>query len=163
LVAGYFLLTRLVRVTGPKAKISYVGGPTVTVPAGATLLEISRQCKIPHAAVCGGRSRCSTCRVRIEKGSETLPPPAFQEAVTLGRRWAPDNVRLASQIRPERTLIVTRMLRAESTGPEAVELSEENSGGVEKSLAVMFVDMRDFTRLSEKRMPFDIVFFLNEF
>jgi adenylate cyclase len=163
LVSGYFVLTHFVRVSGPKAKISYVGGPTVTVPAGSTLLEISRQCGIPHASVCGGRSRCSTCRVRIEKGSSSLPPAAFTEAVTLGSIGAPDNVRLACQIRPTGNLVVTRMLRPASTGPEAVDLSEENSGGVEKSLAVMFVDMREFTRLSEKRLPFDIVFFLNEF
>ena len=34
---------------------------------------------------------------------------------------------------------------------------------LKKSLAVMFVDLRDFTRLSESRLPFDIVFILNEF
>jgi adenylate cyclase len=72
-------------------------------------------------------------------------------------------VRLACQIRPTGKLVVTRILRPGSTGPEAVELSEATSAGVEKALAVMFVDMRDFTRLSENRLPFDVVFILNEF
>ncbi|MFA5950952.1 MAG: adenylate/guanylate cyclase domain-containing protein [Hyphomicrobium sp.] len=161
--AGYLVLTHFTRLSGPRVRVSYIGGPTVSAPEGATLLEISRNCKVPHASICGGRSRCSTCRVRIEKGSSSLPPPTFPEIVTLASIGAPPNVRLACQIRPTGQLVVSRLLRAASTGPEAVELSEANSGGVERNLAVMFVDMRDFTRLSEKRLPFDIVFILNEF
>jgi adenylate cyclase len=162
-VAGYFLLSSLSRFAGPKVRVSYIGGPTVSGPEGATLLEISRLSKVPHAAVCGGRSRCSTCRVRIEKISHPLPMPTFPEVVTLASIKAPDNVRLACQIRPQGQLTVTRLLRAGSTGPEAVELSEEDGSGAEKSLAVMFVDLRDFTRVAEKRLPFDVVFILNEF
>jgi len=161
--AGYVVLTHFTRLSGPRVRVSYIGGPTVSAPEGATLLEISRNCKVPHASICGGRSRCSTCRVRIEKGSSSLPPPTFPEIVTLASIGAPPNVRLACQIRPTGQLVVSRLLRAGSTGPEAVELSEANSGGVERNLAVMFVDMRDFTRLSEKRLPFDVVFILNEF
>lgn len=162
-VAGYFLLNYLARLAGPKVRVSYVGGPTVTAPEGPTLLEISRNAKVPHASVCGGRSRCSTCRVRIEKISHPLPLPTFPEIVTLASISAPDNVRLACQIRPRGQLTVSRLLRPGSTGPEAVAHSEESGSGAEKPLAVMFVDLRDFTRLSEKRLPFDVVFILNEF
>jgi adenylate cyclase len=151
------------RLAGPKVTIAYSGGPTIKVPQGPTLLEISRSCKVPHASVCGGRARCSTCRVRIDRGAATLPAPAFPENVTLGSIGAPPNVRLACQIRPSGTLMVTRLLRASTTGPEAAELEEADGAGVEKSLAVMFVDLRDFTRFSEKRLPFDVVFVLNEF
>jgi len=151
------------RLAGPKVTIAYSGGPTIKVPQGPTLLEISRAAKVPHASVCGGRARCSTCRVRIDRGSATLPPPAFPEIVTLGSIGAPPNVRLACQIRPKGMLMVTRLLRASTTGPEAAELEEADGAGVEKSLAVMFVDLRDFTRFSEKRLPFDVVFVLNEF
>jgi adenylate cyclase len=151
------------RLAGPKVTIAYSGGPTVKVPQGPTLLEISRSSKVPHASVCGGRARCSTCRVRIDRGAATLPAPAFPENVTLGSIGAPPNVRLACQIRPTGMLMVTRLLRASTTGPEAAELEEADGAGVEKSLAVMFVDLRDFTRFSEKRLPFDVVFVLNEF
>jgi len=58
--------------------------------------------------------------------------------------------------------VVARLLKAATTGPESAELEEADSGGVEKPLAVMFVDLRDFTRFSEKRLPFDVVFVLNE-
>jgi len=83
--------------------------------------------------------------------------------VTLGSIKAPENVRLACQIHPEGNLVVTRLLRSGTAGPEAGDLPEAGSDGVEKPLAVMFVDLRGFTRLSEKRLPFDIVFILNEF
>jgi class 3 adenylate cyclase len=101
--------------------------------------------------------------VRIERGSYGLPPPVFPEVVTLGSIGAPPNVRLACQIRPEHYLIVTRLLKSETTGPEDIAIEEADSAGVEKTLAVMFVDLRDFTRLAEKRLPFDVVYVLNEF
>jgi adenylate cyclase len=163
IIATYVVWTRLERRFGPKVTITYVGGPTVKMTRGPTLLEISRMAKVPHAAICGGRARCSTCRVRVERGSGSLPAPVFPEIVTLGSIKAPPNVRLACQIRPESNLVVTRLLRAGTAGPEDADPPEEGSEGIERPLCVMFVDLRGFTRLSEKRLPFDVVFILNEF
>ncbi len=162
-VAACIAWAYFARLAGPKASITYTGGRTIKVPQGATLLEISRMFRVPHASICGGRARCSTCRVRIERGSDEIPPPDFPEAITLESIGAPPGVRLACQIRPEGHLFVTRLLNATTTGPEAVELDEADSAGVERRLVVMFVDLRDFTRLSENRLPFDIVYILNEF
>jgi adenylate cyclase len=156
--ARQFLLS-----TRPKMAITYTGGPTVRVPFGPTLLEISRMNKIPHASVCGGRARCSTCRVRIDDGAGSLSPPGYPEAITLASIAAPPNVRLACQVRPASAMTITRLLRPASTGPEGAELQELDSAGVEKSLAVMFLDLRDFTQLSQSRLPYDVVFILNEF
>ncbi len=150
-------------VSAQKIAITYVGGPTVRTAPGPSLLEVSRMNKIPHAAVCGGRARCSTCRIRIEDGAETVPPPTFPEAFTLASINAPPNVRLACQVFPTGNLTVSRLLRASGTGPEAVEIQETDSQGVEKPLAVMFLDLRDFTRLSQNKLPYDVVYFLNEF
>jgi adenylate cyclase len=149
--------------TRPKMAIKYTGGPVVRVPYGPTLLEISRMHNIPHASVCGGRARCSTCRVRIEEGSGTLSPPGYPEAITLASIAAPQNVRLACQVRPQSALTVTRLLRPVSTGPQAADTQELDSAGVEKPLAVMFLDLRDFTQLSQTRLAYDVVFILNEF
>jgi adenylate cyclase len=147
----------------PKMQITYTGGPVVRVPAGPTLLEISRMYGVPHAAVCGGRARCSTCRVRIEEGAGSLLAPSYPEAITLASIAAPKNVRLACQVRPVSALRVTRLLRPASTGPQAADLQELDSSGVEKALAVMFLDLRDFTQLSQSRLAYDVVFILNEF
>ena len=95
------LWTWVSRLTSPKVTVTYLGGPTIKAPQGATLLEISRNARVAHASICGGRARCSTCRVRIEKGSvRDLPPARFPESVTLGSINAPPNVRLACQIVP---------------------------------------------------------------
>src|SRR5262249_7926514 len=54
-------------------RVSYPGERAVTVPVGFTILEASRIAGVPHASVCGGRGRCSTCRVRIVLGLTDLP------------------------------------------------------------------------------------------
>jgi adenylate cyclase len=153
----------LARQLGPKVTIAYAGGPTIRVPQGPTLLEISRMCRVPHVSVCGGRARCSTCRVRIDRGSSTLPAPHYPEIVTLGSIGAPPNVRLACQIHPAGTLMVTRLVKGALASAEVAGQEQPEGSGVEMPLAVLFVDLRAFTQMSEKRLPFDVVFVLNEF
>ncbi|MEZ5816346.1 MAG: adenylate/guanylate cyclase domain-containing protein [Hyphomicrobiaceae bacterium] len=163
LIAAIFAIRYLSWLSAPRVQISYSGGPNVTVPIGPTLLEISRINKIPHASVCGGRARCSTCRVRIEEGAENLPPAVFPESVTLAAIEAPANVRLACQIRPAKPLVVTRLLRPVGTGPEAAGVPESDSSGTEKPLAVLYVNMREFNELTRTKLPYDVVFLLNQF
>jgi ferredoxin len=100
-----------------KLRVSYVDGPAIGIAAGKTLLEISRSAGISHASVCGGRGRCSTCRVRVEKGLDSLPPPTGAEAITLRSIEAPENVRLACQIRPTADLTVAIISRPATPGP----------------------------------------------
>jgi adenylate cyclase len=162
-VAASIAFRHVLARTGAKMEIKYTAGPTVRVAPGPTLLEISRMHKIAHASVCGGRARCSTCRVRIDEGAASLSPPGYPEALTLASIGAPPNVRLACQVRPAHALTVTRLLRPASTGPQAASLHELDAAGVEKSMAVMFLDLRDFTQLSQSRLAYDVVFILNEF
>src|SRR5215212_5844583 len=55
--------------------VTYPNGRSVRGASGATLLEISRAAGVPHASVCGGRGRCTTCRVLVLEGTEELPLP----------------------------------------------------------------------------------------
>jgi adenylate cyclase len=146
----------------PEFFVTYIDGPTVKCARGPTLLEISRANGVPHASICGGRARCSTCRVRVDAGRETLPDPTFPEVVTLGSIGAPENIRLACQIRPVADIAVTRLLRAQTITPADADAADFGGGGVEKSLAVMVLDLRDFTRLAQSKLPHDVVFLLNE-
>lgn len=98
-------------------RVSFIDGPTIEATPGRSLLELSRAAGIPHASVCGGRGRCSTCRVRIEKGQDRLPPPIGAEAVTLASISAPSNIRLACQIRPSADLSVAIVSRPAVPGP----------------------------------------------
>lgn len=73
---------------------------TVRVPRGWTVLEASRAHRIAHVSLCGGRARCSTCRVSVIAGEDVCPPPSEEERLTLARIRAPSGTRLACQLRP---------------------------------------------------------------
>jgi adenylate cyclase len=144
------------RAAGSKVEVTYRGGPIVRVPLGPTLLEISRMSAVPHASVCGGRARCSTCRVGVETGLARLTPPAGAEAATLASINAPPHVRLACQIRPREPITVTRLVDAGTR-----KGASPGAQGIERTLAVLFLDTRGFTMISEMRLPYDVVFILN--
>lgn len=94
------------------------------IEPGQTLLEASRAAGVSHASVCGGRARCSTCRVRIEHGGESLPPPQGAEAVTLQAIGAPLDVRLACQVRPTADLTVALVSAPRTPGPVKITFEE---------------------------------------
>jgi adenylate cyclase len=135
---------------------------TVRAPRGFSVLEASLVNAIPHAHVCGGRGRCSTCRIRILGGLEGLPSPSAAEQAVLERVHAGRDVRLACQLRPTRDIAFVPML-----SPYATTLDVRRPGGahagIERYLVIMFVDMRGSSRLAEKRLPFDTVFIINQF
>ena len=97
-------------------RLDYPGGRRVSVPRGLTILEASRVAGMPHAAVCGGRGRCSTCRVRVGQGAERLAPPDLAERRVLARIGAPADVRLACQARLTADLALTPLMPA-TAGP----------------------------------------------
>jgi adenylate cyclase len=142
-------------------RITYPGPRVLTVPAGFTVLEASRAAGIPHASVCGGRGRCSTCRVRVGRGLEHLPRPHEAERRVLARVGAAPDVRLACQIRPASDLTVEPLL-APSTAPGGA-LAADVRQGHESEIAVLFADLRGFTRMAEHKLPYDVVFVLNRF
>lgn len=143
-------------------RLTYPGGRVVTVPRGVTVLEASRLRGIPHAAVCGGRGRCSTCRIRLGIGGDRLPPPGADERRVLQRIGAPPDVRLACQARPNADLTVTPLMPTD-VGKGAALAPMNPARGTERTLAVLFADLRGFTQLSEGRLPYDVVFILNRY
>jgi adenylate cyclase len=165
--AGALALTLLAR--GVRAalarrrtiRISYPDGRSVPVTPGFTVLEASRRGEIPHAAVCGGRGRCSTCRVRIVRGGARLPPPDPAEARVLARVGAPPDVRLACQLRPRADVAVVPVLPA--LPPPRTLVAAEQRPGQEQEIAILFADLRGFTRMAEHKLPYDVVFILNRY
>ena len=137
--------------------IRYVDGPTVSAPKGMTLLEMSRVNGVPHTALCGGRGRCTTCRVVIEDGLDLLHPPSDAEARSLAAVGAGPDTRLACQIRPTDPTTVFRVFQ------DGRKRRDHATQGVEKELAVLFLDMRGFTARTTGQLPYDVVFLLNRF
>ncbi len=145
-------------------RLDYGERRSVTQPAGRTILEMSRIAGIPHASVCGGRGRCSTCRVRIAgEDRQRLPPASPEEAKVLARIGAPANVRLACQLHPPPGHYrVTPLLPATAGPVEAYRRLPQAHGG-EHYVAVLFADIRGFTTISEGKLPYDVVFLLNRY
>ena len=141
--------------------VTYADGRRVTVPRGLSVLEVSRLARIPHASVCGGRGRCSTCRVGV-LSAKPQPAPSDAESRVLRRLGLPSDVRLACQLRPTSDLTVTPLLPATATAADGPSAGEAHRGR-EQEIVVVFADLRGFTRLAERRLPYDVVFFLNRY
>src|SRR5882724_12624118 len=164
---GVVLLGRGVRALNERRvgmiSLSYGNGRTVRVPRGLSVLEASLRNNVPHASVCGGRARCSTCRIRVIGDCGALPEPSTREAFVLARVGTTDpSIRLACQLRPTTDMSFFQLFL-----PSAVSASAHASNasriGEERHLVSLFVDMRGSTRLAEKLLPFDTVFIVNRF
>ena len=136
----------------------------VQVPRGLSVLEASLRHRVPHASVCGGRARCSTCRIRVIGDIDALPPPSRREAFVLNRVGvgADPAIRLACQLRPESDLALVPLMPP-SVGAASVRERTRPRIGEERYVVSMFVDMRGSTRLAEEQLPFDTVFLVNQF
>ncbi|OUS35023.1 adenylate/guanylate cyclase domain-containing protein [Rhodobacterales bacterium 56_14_T64] len=157
-LATLFYATRRILNWRKSVRIRYTNGPEISATKGLTLLEISRVHGVPHTALCGGRGRCTTCRVIIEQGGDRLHPPSAAEAHSLAAVKAPANARLACQIQPSHPLTVLRVFRPDGRRDRA-----HASQGEERRLAILFLDMRGFTARTTGQLPYDVVFLLNRF
>jgi adenylate cyclase len=142
--------------------VRYPQGREVKAVRGASVLDISRMGGVPHASVCGGRGRCSTCRVHVDAGWETLPPPQEGEQRVLQRIHAPTRVRLACQLCPRHDLAVTPLLPADADARDALPY-DPMKFGAEQDIVILFADLRGFTQMSESKLPFDVVHILNQY
>jgi len=164
---GLILLARgarlLVERRGGMIALSYGNGRTIRVPKGLSVLEASLRYNVPHASVCGGRARCSTCRIRIIGDCGGLPEPSQRESFVLARVGTNDpSIRLACQLRPTADLSFFQLFLP-STSTANAHASNPTRIGQEQYLVSLFVDMRGSTRLAEKMLPFDTVFVVNRF
>ncbi|MCA6119110.1 adenylate/guanylate cyclase domain-containing protein [Bradyrhizobium sp. WSM 1738] len=163
---GIALLARGARAINERRRgminLSYGNGRTVRVPRGLSVLEASLRNNVPHASVCGGRARCSTCRIRIIGDCSDLPKPSQREAFVLGRVGTSDpSIRLACQLRPPTDLSFFQLFLPHTSADG--HDSHPTRVGQERYLVSLFVDMRGSTQLAEKRLPFDTVFIVNRF
>ncbi|MHC8491271.1 adenylate/guanylate cyclase domain-containing protein [Thalassospira sp. SM2505] len=141
--------------------LSLPNGRSVRVPPGATALEALRDAGIAMASVCGGHGRCTTCRLHCGSGLEQLAAPGQIEAAALKSIQAPRGMRLACQIRPQNDLAVAPLMP-----PNATARDGRRPGGLsgsERQVVCVFIDLRDSTKLGERKMPYDVLFILNQF
>jgi adenylate cyclase len=127
---------------------------TVRVPRGWTVLEASRSHHLAHVALCGGRARCSTCRVRVTGGEEHCPPAGAMEQATLARIDAGAGIRLACQLRPDGDIAVVPLLRPRHRASE----QPHPALAVEQEVVLVCVDWRNREAIASTLLPHDAVF-----
>jgi len=142
--------------------LTFQGGPKVKSAPLQTIYQLSVQHDIPHVAECGGKAKCTTCRVMILEGLENcLPRNGPERAMAMRKGFLPQ-IRLACQTRLTGPVTCRRLV------VDKIDASQASKGGVhsigrETELAVMFADIRGFTKLSGEHVPYDIVHALNRY
>src|SRR5688500_9411073 len=81
---------------------------------GETLLEAALRAELPLTHACGGRAKCSTCRVRVLFGLDGCPARTDAEQKLVERLGLDDEVRLACQLPPGGDLRVQRLVVGET-------------------------------------------------
>lgn len=132
---------------------------------GETLLNAALRSGIVFAHACGGRARCSTCRVWVVDGLKTCHGRNALEAAMAERLGLGDEVRLACQLRPEAPLSVRRLVLDETDLMMSSQLDRAVATrmGEARHVTILFSDIADFTSISESLSPYDVMYLLNRF
>lgn len=149
----------MVRVT------SYPDDVTFEVGDDDTVLTAGLRRDVTFAHACGGRARCSTCRVWVREGLENCPARNGAEQAMADRLGLDDHVRLACQLRPTADLTVRRLVVDETDMILSSQLDREvaTRTGEVADVTVFFSDIRDFTRLSARLPAYDVMYILNRY
>jgi adenylate cyclase len=144
-------------------KVTYQNGPMIEEDDPAlTLLQISLKHGVPHVHDCGGNARCSTCRVMIHDGLENVLPRTEAETRLAAFKGFEADVRLACQTCIRGPVLIRRLVHDDKDA--AIAKAEHGaSSGCERSVAILFSDIRDFTPFAEANLPYDIVHMLNRY
>jgi adenylate cyclase len=138
----------------------------IEIEEGESLLQAGVRAGIPLAHICGGNSRCSTCRVIILEGLKNcLPRTPPEEAIAEQLQFDP-TIRLACQTRVTGDVTLRRLVLDD----EDVELSslfirgvELGAVGVEKHVLILFADIIGFTHFAETLLPYDVIHVLSRY
>src|SRR5579884_3969821 len=77
---------------------------------GETLLQTTLRAGIPHAHACGGRARCSTCRVQVIEGLGSCAPRNDRENELAARLHFLPEIRLACQTTAQGDVTLRRLV-----------------------------------------------------
>lgn len=132
---------------------------------GESVLEAARRHGIPFTSACGGRARCSTCRIWIMEGDGGTPEPGEAELKLKSRIALGPEIRLACQFRPVSDITFRRLVIDETDLVLADQLRRPAGfhSGELRNVAVLFFDVAGFTGMSELLPAYDVLFLLNRF
>jgi class 3 adenylate cyclase/nitrite reductase/ring-hydroxylating ferredoxin subunit len=145
--------------------ISMPDGMEFETKPGETLLEAALAAHVPLAHACGGRAKCSTCRVWVLGGQEACPPRSEAEQELADRIGLGEEVRLACQLKPTGDLRVRRLVLDETDLLLTSQLNRTAATrvGEMRDVTVFFSDVAGFTTISETLLPYDVMYLLNRY
>ena len=101
------------------------------VAPGTTILKAAHAAGVEITATCGGRGRCTSCRVKFVRG--TIPPPTIMDELQLGDDLVREGYRLscqcavtepiAVQVSPPLEEVAFQILGAERQGRELAKVT----------------------------------------
>lgn len=127
-----------------------------------TLLDIAHDAGIPHASACGGKARCSTCRVMVLAHPEHLRPRSEAEEALARRKGFDATIRVACQAVVTGDVKVRRLVIDDEDIKLAVADGAQ-SIGKDRQLAILFSDIRNFTPFAESHLPYDVIHILGRY
>jgi class 3 adenylate cyclase/nitrite reductase/ring-hydroxylating ferredoxin subunit len=132
---------------------------------GQSLLDGALGSGVAFTHACGGRAKCSTCRIWVEDGLEGCGRRNELESAMADRLGLTDEVRLACQLRPENDLQVRRLVIDETDLMMCSQLDRAvaTRTGEAKDVTIFFSDVSDFTSISERLSPYDVMYLLNRY
>ena len=148
-------MTTIVYVGEDKAM--RVADPTMTI------LDVSIAHKIPHVRACGGHGRCTTCRVRICNGIQNVSARTPRELeVANALRWD-GFTRLACQTRVRGDVSLERLIKSPADVSSLQVEGASIAPSTERTLAILFCDIRNFTPFVDAHLTYDVVHILNRY
>ena len=141
--------------------VEFINDRSVLVKEDQTILEASLAAGIPHYHACGGKGKCTTCRVLVNKGEEFLSPYSERELALRTMAPVPPNLRLACQTYVKgKSVHLHRMIRDETDLDIYIRkgtVADLQNAGDEQNLVLFFLDIRNFTPFMESYLPFDVI------
>lgn len=121
---------------------------------------------VPITHLCGGKARCSTCRVKVSEGLAQLSKPTEKEGAMAQRLDFPNEIRLACQTTASASVTLRRLVLDRADAEMASQIGTHGFRGPigrEVEVAVVFADVAGYTTLAEALPPYDVVHMLNRF
>lgn len=138
----------------------------IEAQAEETILQALLRHDILQAHICGGKGRCSTCRVLILEGLPFCSPRTHREQRLAERLHFPPNIRLACQTHLSGSIRLRRLI-IDDEDLECTDLTilkdQAAIVGTEKGIFILFADIRGFTTFAETLLPYDVVHVLNRY
>ena len=145
--------------------LHFEGEKDVQTTSSVTILMASLGAGIPHTHVCGGRARCSTCRVLISRGLDHCRPRNADETRLARIKGFSPEVRLACQTTVTDDVSLRRLVLDDLDIRAAIQEGRTDAGeaGREAEVSVLFCDIRSFTAFAERALPYDVIHILNRY